>query len=66
LAIAQHLVELHGGKISARSAGIGSGSVFTIELPAAKAANPMHKLEGDSKLKASAIVDQGAAQMPGL
>jgi CheY-like chemotaxis protein/signal transduction histidine kinase len=35
LAIARHLVELHGGTVSARSAGKGQGSVFSVELPLA-------------------------------
>ncbi|HEX8617471.1 MAG TPA: GAF domain-containing protein, partial [Thermoanaerobaculia bacterium] len=34
LAIVRHLVELHGGRISAESEGIGRGSTFTVELPA--------------------------------
>ena len=34
LAIARHLVELHGGTISASSDGPGCGSTFTIVLPA--------------------------------
>jgi PAS domain S-box-containing protein len=33
LALARHLVELHGGEISAASAGPGRGSVFTVSLP---------------------------------
>ncbi|MGH9930632.1 MAG: hybrid sensor histidine kinase/response regulator [Pyrinomonadaceae bacterium] len=35
LAIVRHLVELHGGSISADSAGAGEGSTFTITLPLA-------------------------------
>ncbi|HEX2641213.1 MAG TPA: PAS domain S-box protein [Pyrinomonadaceae bacterium] len=35
LAIAKHLVELHGGTISASSGGVGKGSTFTIGLPLA-------------------------------
>jgi len=35
LAIARHLVELHGGSISVRSSGDGQGSVFTVRLPIA-------------------------------
>jgi PAS domain S-box-containing protein len=38
LAIARHLVELHGGTIKAESAGIGKGSTFTITLPLLEAA----------------------------
>ena len=33
LAIARHLVEIHGGSVSADSAGKGLGSTFTIKLP---------------------------------
>ena len=33
LAIVSHLVELHGGTISAASAGAGKGACFTIRLP---------------------------------
>jgi PAS domain S-box-containing protein len=39
LALAKGLVELHGGSISARSAGLGSGSEFTVRLPLAAAEN---------------------------
>jgi len=33
LAVVRHLVELHGGTVSARSAGRGLGSTFIVELP---------------------------------
>ena len=33
LAIARHLVEMHGGEIIADSEGIGQGAVFTVKLP---------------------------------
>src|SRR5829696_1623117 len=33
LAVARHLVELHGGAITAESEGQGKGSVFTVNLP---------------------------------
>ncbi len=33
LAIVRHLVELHGGIVSARSAGEGKGATFEVELP---------------------------------
>ncbi len=35
LAISRHLVELHGGKISVASDGVGRGSTFTVSLPRA-------------------------------
>jgi PAS domain S-box-containing protein len=33
LALARHIVELHGGSISAQSAGLGKGSTFEVRLP---------------------------------
>ncbi|MBA3767113.1 MAG: PAS domain S-box protein, partial [Acidobacteria bacterium] len=33
LAIVRHLVELHGGRVSASSSGEGQGASFTVELP---------------------------------
>jgi PAS domain S-box-containing protein len=33
LAIARHLIELHGGSIEARSAGEGAGATFVVQLP---------------------------------
>ena len=36
LAIVRHLVELHGGTISAASDGLGQGAAFTIKLPVAR------------------------------
>ena len=34
LAIARHIIELHGGRIEASSRGKGYGAVFTVQLPA--------------------------------
>jgi len=36
LAIVRHIVEAHGGTVSARSDGVGRGSTFVIRLPAAR------------------------------
>ena len=33
LSIVKHLVELHGGRVSARSAGRGCGATFSLQLP---------------------------------
>ncbi|MBD0334846.1 MAG: PAS domain-containing protein [Cyanobacteria bacterium Co-bin13] len=33
LAIARHIVELHGGTITAQSPGLGKGATFTVKLP---------------------------------
>jgi PAS domain S-box-containing protein len=41
LALVRNLVELHGGTVSAKSAGAGAGSEFTICLPRRDAALPM-------------------------
>jgi signal transduction histidine kinase/ActR/RegA family two-component response regulator len=38
LSIVKHLVELHGGNVSASSAGPGHGACFTVTLPAAERA----------------------------
>lgn len=35
LAVVRHLVELHGGSVSAESAGRDQGATFTVDLPAA-------------------------------
>jgi signal transduction histidine kinase len=44
LAITRHLVELHGGTISASSAGAGQGATFTVSLPAMIAHNDQSTL----------------------
>ena len=36
LAVVRHLVELHGGNVSAESRGPGQGSTFTVDLPLAE------------------------------
>jgi PAS domain S-box-containing protein len=45
LAIARHLVELHGGTITVESPGLGLGSTFTVRLPyAGRRASPPPRL----------------------
>jgi PAS domain S-box-containing protein len=41
LAIARHLVELHGGAMTVESAGQGQGTTFGIELPTAATLHPV-------------------------
>ena len=40
LALVKNLVELHGGRVDAASAGAGQGSTFTVTLPRVHAAHP--------------------------
>ena len=40
LAVVRHLVELHGGSVSAESEGPGKGATFTVNLPLAREATP--------------------------
>jgi CheY-like chemotaxis protein len=40
LAIVRHLVDLHGGSVTVRSAGTGQGSRFTVSLPIQPPARP--------------------------
>jgi signal transduction histidine kinase len=40
LTLAQRLAQLHGGQITAESAGAGAGATFTVRLPAAEAPAP--------------------------
>ena len=57
LAIVRHLVELHGGKVSALSKGDGQGATFTVTLPLVK----VRLIGGENDLRSS---PQG--ERPGL
>jgi signal transduction histidine kinase/CheY-like chemotaxis protein len=52
LALAKRLIELHGGRIEARSEGLGKGSEFVIRLPAVfdRESAPPEKPQEESKL----------------
>jgi CheY-like chemotaxis protein/two-component sensor histidine kinase len=45
LTLARSLVEMHGGSIDARSAGLGQGSTFTVRLPRATPTAPVAENE---------------------
>ena len=40
LALAQRLAQMHGGSVMARSAGLGLGSTFSVQLPLVPASSP--------------------------
>ena len=47
LSIVKHLVDLHGGEVSAHSAGLGQGTCMRVELPADGGTEPLaHASEG--------------------
>lgn len=56
LAIARHLIELHGGTVRAESAGEGKGATFTVDIPLAPrgAIAALRKVDGMSTLAADA------------
>ncbi len=56
LAVVQQLVELHGGSVSAYSAGVGKGATFTIRLPRS----------GNLKSHSSAANDLGIGSLEGM
>jgi PAS domain S-box-containing protein len=56
LAVVRHLVELHGGNVSAESRGKGLGSTFTVDLPLAEESRDLNHSEDkrvDTELQAS-------------
>lgn len=50
LAIVQHLVTLHGGKVQAQSSGEGQGAVFTVTLPLAARATGKRVMTQEKRL----------------
>jgi PAS domain S-box-containing protein len=67
LAIARHLVELHGGTVRASSQGEGCGSTFSVELPIAQLRIVDGGLQNrDIETQGSAIQNQKSAILDGL
>lgn len=72
LAIARAIVDLHGGRIRARSAGPGQGATFTVELPvvprlatavmvdARPGARPAHEGESEPPMRLLVVEDDQA------
>jgi CheY-like chemotaxis protein len=48
LAIARSMMELHGGRVSAYSAGSGCGSTFTVRMPALQECSPAAQCDAES------------------
>lgn len=63
LAIVKHLVELHGGTVSADSGGEGKGSTFKISFPAL---NVERRVGSDSAVIPQPPTDPRAARLHGL
>ena len=61
LSIARHIVELHGGSITAHSDGVGRGTVMRVELPA----RPSLDLDGAWRGRPVADADATAATTAG-
>ncbi|WP_354677698.1 hybrid sensor histidine kinase/response regulator [Cupriavidus plantarum] len=59
LSLCRSLVELHGGAITARSAGIGQGSTFTVKLPIENQMVPQHTvaMASNTRIQKVLIVD---------
>jgi len=53
LAVVRRVLELHGGRIEARSAGLGQGSEFIVRLPVISAATNMLTAAVDAQPKAA-------------
>jgi len=63
LAIARHIVEIHGGSISAKSEGEGRGAKFTVELPLLDA---MNRARSPHDLDAAASALRDGTSLSGL
>lgn len=57
LAIARHLLEVHGGSIDAASEGVGKGATFLIRLPLHKGGASNDYLQRDSDARLSNLPD---------
>jgi two-component system CheB/CheR fusion protein len=69
LAIVKHLVEAHGGQITASSEGVGKGSAFDVTLPLMALPQPQHQANQElasaplQGVRALAVDDDADAQL---
>jgi PAS domain S-box-containing protein len=67
LAIARHLVELHGGTVQAESSGEGHGAVFTMRLPLTTAREATSDSDNElNRTQETAEMSGGAPDLNGL
>lgn len=59
LSIVKRLVEMHGGTVGARSAGLNAGSTFRIELPLAALVVPVARTETQAATEATSATHCG-------
>ncbi|WP_193200351.1 ATP-binding protein [Nostoc sp. MG11] len=63
LAIARHLVELHGGTIDVESQGIGQGATFTLKLPIRAVPSRLNTQTNDADQIQSPTVGENAKRL---
>jgi signal transduction histidine kinase/CheY-like chemotaxis protein len=66
LAIVRHLVEQHGGRVSAESAGEERGATFTINLPVAAVKSPLEARETVERPPSRPASGDAAAALDGV
>lgn len=66
LAVVRHLVELHGGQVTASSAGEGRGATFTVTLPLLDPADSADAASGDRGEGAAPATDELPEDSPRL
>jgi signal transduction histidine kinase/ActR/RegA family two-component response regulator len=66
LAVVRHLVEQHGGTVSAESAGEQQGSTFTVDLPVTAVGTPDLEAHGETPHAAPHLPQEGSGLLCGV